>query len=489
MENGSAGRQPRLSRRAIVNVDFVTDSWTTSGDTLQLELETHGPRRAAVERALRGAIREGRLVAGTRLPSSRTLASDLGVARGTVVEAFAQLQAEGYLQTRRGAGTWVAALAVEPIRPASSRRAAPTREARFNFNPGLPDLAAFPRSAWSGALRRGLRTATAASLGYGDPRGHPALRAALAEYLGRARGVSADPDLVIVCAGFRHGLSLLARVLREQGAERIAMEDPCLWSHRDTVVAAGLQITALPVDQDGAQIGELSGSSVAAAVLGPAHQFPLGSLLTPERRTAAVAWARATNGLLIEDDYDAELRYDRQPVGALQALDPEHVAYVGTTSKTLAPGLRLGWLIVPPALVEPVLAARDGVHVPAPDQIAFAELLVNGAFERHIRRMRARYRVRRDRLLAMLAERAPRLTPVGISAGLRVLIELPDGGPSADELALRARERSIELFPVGRCYHGGATHRDGLVIGYAALPDHAFECGLLTLGDLLATAD
>jgi len=249
-------------------------------------------------------------------------------------------------------------------------------------------------------------------------------------------------------------------------------------------------VVPLPVDAHGARTDLLAATRARAAVLAPAHQYPLGAVLHPDRRAAAVAWARATGGLVIEDDYDAELRYDRQPVGALHALDPEHVAYGGTASKTLAPGLRLGWLLLPPALLEPVVALRatEDVHLSVTDQVAFAELLRAGAFERHVRRMRARYRTRRDRLLAMLAARAPAVTPVGISAGLRMLLELPPDGPSADELADRASRRSIELFPVDRCYHDGRAPRGGLVVGYAALPEHAFEAGLTALGDLLAAA-
>jgi GntR family transcriptional regulator / MocR family aminotransferase len=435
---------------------------------------------------LRAAIRTQRLAPGQRLPSTRTLAYDLGIARGTVVEAYAQLEAEGYLTARHGAGTWVADVAVAA--PGAVRLVEPVASpARFNFNPGLPDLAAFPRAAWTSALRRALRDAPAPTLGYGDPRGRVELREALAAYLARARGAVADPELIVVCGGFVHGLSLLSRVLYAQGVRRIAMEDPCLWWHREVASAAGLDVVPVPVDERGARTDMLGGSGAGAVFLAPAHQFPLGALLHPERRTAAIAWARATAGLVIEDDYDAELRYDRQPVGALQALDPEHVAFAGTTSKTLAPGLRLGWLLLPHALVDPVVALRrvEDVHVPAPDQLAFSQLLLSGAFERHVRRMRARYRVRRDRLLAMLAERAPTATPVGISAGLRVLLELPAEAPSADELAERAEQQSIELMPVSRCYHSGKATRDGLVIGYAALPEHAFESGVTALGDFL----
>ena len=411
---------------------------------LQLTLDADSGRRDAVEAALRAAIRDGRLAPGARLPSTRALAADLGLARGTVAEAYAQLQAEGHLTARRGGGTWVSGVtAAAAPRP---RTAAVARHGpRFSFHPGLPDLAAFPHAAWVSALRRGLRAAPAISLGYGDPRGRPELRAALADYLARVRGVVADPDLIVVCGGFRHGLSLLARVLRERGARRVAMEEPGLDDHHLVLLTAGLETFPLAVDERGACTQLLEETGAAAALIGPAHQFPSGALLQPERRAAALAWARAGDRLLIEDDYDAELRFDRPPVGALQSLDPERVVYGGTVSKTLAPGLRLGWLVLPAALADAVGALReaDDLHTPAPDQIAFAELLESGAYERHVRRMRARYRGRRDRVVTLLAERAPGITPVGISAGLRVLLELPGDGPLG-RAAHRVRGRKVD---------------------------------------------
>ena len=463
--------------------------WSTSSPALQLTLTGGGGRRDAVEAALRAAIRDGRLGAGARLPSTRALAADLGLARGTVAEAYAQLQAEGYLTARRGGGTWVSGVTASAA-PRPRPAAAAPRGPRFSFHPGLPDLAAFPHAAWVSALRRGLRAAPAASLGYGDPRGRPELRAALADYLARVRGVVADPDLILVCGGFRHGLSLVARVLRERGARRVAMEEPGLDDHHLVLLASGLETSPLPVDERGARTELLGETGAAAALIGPAHQFPSGALLQPERRAAALAWARAGDRLVIEDDYDAELRFDRPPVGALQALDPEHVVYGGTSSKTLAPGLRLGWLVLPAGLADAVIALRraDDLHTPAPDQIAFAELLESGAYERHVRRMRARYRGRRDRVVTLLAERAPGIRPVGISAGLRVLLELPADGPTGVELAERAAERSIELFPVGRFHHHGAPDPDGVVLGYGSLPEHAFDAALEALGDLLAEA-
>lgn len=454
---------------------------------LHVTLEPARRRARALEASLRAAIRGGRLAAGTRLPSSRALAQDLGLARSTVSDAYAQLEAEGFLVARRGAGTWVADLAPTPAGAHGPALRSPP--ARLSFNPGVPDLTAFPHAAWTRALGEGLRDLPSRALGYGDARGLAELRSALAEYLARARGVVADPELTVVCAGFSHALSLSARVMRQSGVCTMAMEDPCLWSHRDIVRATGLEVVPLPVDEHGARTALLPESTAGAVMLAAAHQFPLGSVLSPERRAAAVSWARATGGMVIEDDYDAELRYDRPPIGALQALAPDRVVFAGTVSKTLAPGLRLGWMVVPETLLDRIVRLRrvEDFHVATTEQIAFARFLASGAFERHVRRMRHRYRRRRERVLAMLARRAPQARPSGVSAGLRILLELPGDGPDAETLAERGAERSLELFPVGRCYHAGRSPpgRDGLVLGYAALADHDFDRALELLGDLL----
>ncbi len=441
----------------------MSEDWAGSLD-LHIDLPAGGGRRAALERAVRQAIRDGRLRPGDRVPSTRALAHDLGLARGTVAEAYAQLAAEGYLTARSGAPTRVAA-GVAVGRAGDAAALAAPAEARLSLRPGVPDVSGFPRSAWVAALRRALNSAPDAVLRPGDPRGRPELRAALAAYLGRARGVLADPERIVICAGFTEGLSLLCRALRGTGA--LAMEDPCFAAHRDIAHAAGMRVARLEVDERGAR--PAIPPDVAAALLTPAHQFPLGATLAPERRSAFVAWAREHNALVIEDDYDGEFRYDRQPAGVLQGLDPERVVYAGTASKTLAPALRLGWLVLPDRLLEPVLAAKLGA-TPALEQLALAELLAGGGYDRHVRRMRQRYRKRRDALLARLGGRRA----LGIAAGLHVVVEVDS------EEEVLARAHNVALEPLRPYWHREPRFQ-GLVVGYAAPPEHAFAAALSAL--------
>jgi GntR family transcriptional regulator / MocR family aminotransferase len=458
----------------------VTDSWASSLD-LHLELPAGGGRRAALERALRAAIRDGRLPPGERIPSTRALAHDLGLARNTVAEAYAQLTAEGYLRTSQGAPTRVAAGGDAP--PAGrGRRATPGgagapaaprgTPVRFDLRVGVPDAGGFPRAAWLRALRRGLAGVPDAALAHADPRGRPELRAALAAYLGRARGVLAEPDRIVVTSGFTQGFGLLCRAL---GPGTVAMEDPCLHHLRAIAPAAGLTVAPLPVDEQGARPDPPD--AAAAALVTPAHQFPLGATLAPRRRAALVDWARRTGGIVIEDDYDGEFRYDRQPVGALQGLDPEHVVYAGTASKTLAPGLRLGWLVLPERLVAPVLEARPlvGGDTPVLDQLALAGLIAGGAFDRHVRRMRQRYRRRRDALLDTLAGRRVR----GVAAGLHLVLDLPPGEEAP--LITRGAEEGLALDGLAAYWHDPKDRPEGLVLGYAAPPEHAYAQTLAVL--------
>ncbi|MET7690125.1 PLP-dependent aminotransferase family protein [Streptomyces sp. NPDC005483] len=456
--------------------------WATFGVDLHLEPAAGGVRRGLTD-ALREAVRTGRLAPGTRLPSSRALAADLGIARNTVADAYADLVAEGWLTARQGSGTRVSDRTVVPPAGTAPRTREPGREPgrpTHNLVPGTPDLASFPRAQWLKAARRALDTAPHQALDYGDPRGRVALRTALAEYLSRARGVRADPERILVCAGFSHGLRLLGAVLRARGARTVAVESYGLDVHWNLLAAAGLRTVPLPFDERGTDPRELTDQG--AVLLTPAHQFPMGGTLHRDRRSAVVEWARRTGGLVVEDDYDGEFRYDRQPVGALQGLDPDHVVHAGTASKSLAPGLRLGWLVLPPGLMEEVLAAKGGIDACGVlDQLTLAEFLTSGAYDRHVRASRLRYRRRRDALVAELARRAPRVHATGIAAGLHVVLRLP---PGTEQPALRAAAwQGLAVHGLHRYQHPEAVveRRDALVVGYGTPPDHAWSGALEAL--------
>ncbi len=311
----------------------MAETWATFGIDLHLDLA--GTRvRARLEQGLREAVRGGRLQPGSRLPSSRALAADLGIARNTVADAYGQLVAEGWLTATQGSGTRVAD---HPAAPPVT--AVPVTEAppiRYDLRAGHPDVSSFPRVAWLRAARRALTDAPSEAFGYGDPRGRPELRQALAGYLSRARGTQAEANRIVICSGFTQALGLLCRVLVAGGAATMAVEAYGHQHHRDIVTAHGLRPVLVPVDASGAVTTAFD--DAGAALLTPAHQFPLGFPLASRRRTAAVDWATRSGGVLIEDDYDGEFRYDRQAVGAMQALAPQSVVYAGTASKTMAPG-------------------------------------------------------------------------------------------------------------------------------------------------------
>ncbi|MFE9772536.1 PLP-dependent aminotransferase family protein [Streptomyces sp. NPDC005931] len=464
--------------------------WATFGVDLHLAPTGPGLRRGLTD-ALREAVRTGRLAPGTLLPSSRALAADLGIARNTVADAYADLVAEGWLTARQGSGTRVADHAV-PRPPA--RAAGPHRSPGrlpHDLIPGTPDLASFPRAAWLKATRRALNSAPNEALGYGDPRGRPELRTALAAYLARVRGVRTDPERVVVCSGFADGLRLLAEVLHSRGARTLAVEPYGLDVHRDIVERAGLRTAPLPYDDLGTSppgAGPASPGGTTrdaddahAVLLNPAHQFPLGGVLRPERRAAVVDWARRTGGLILEDDYDGEFRYDRQPVGALQDLDPDYVVYLGTASKSLAPGLRLGWMVLPPSLLTDVVDQGGGRSVGVLEQLTLAEFLTSGAYDRHVRAARLRYRRRRDALVEALASRAPDVRVTGIAAGLHAVLRLP---PGTEESVVRAAAwQGLALHGLSRFRHPRAEvpPLDALVVGYATPPDHAWTGALEAL--------
>ncbi|MFC6881911.1 MULTISPECIES: PLP-dependent aminotransferase family protein [Actinomadura] len=465
---------------------------TGSGIDLHLDLDPSLGRRAGLERALRSAVQAGRLAPGTALPSSRALALHLGVGRGTVSAAYDQLAAEGYLASRPGARPRVARVR----RPGDGRTgpAAASPEAdeapRYDLRPGRPDLTAFPAADWLRSTRRVLATAPPDVHALSDPRGRPELRAALAGYLGRARGVAADPERIVVTSGYTQALGLLARVLADAGTAAFAMEDPGHPYHRALVRRAGPDVVPLPADGLGARTGLLAGAGferAGAVVLTPAHQYPTGATLRPDRRHAATAWARATGGTVVEDDYDGEFRYDRRPVGAVQGTAPEHVVYVGTASKTLGPGLRLGWMVLPARLVGPVAEAKylADAHTQSLGQLVLADMIESHAYDRHVRAARLRYRRRRDLLVRRLRERAPRVRAQGVAAGLHALLPLPQPGPDEAEALRRARSRGLAVQPLEEFWQRPGPNPQGLIVGYSTPPESAYPHALDALCEIL----
>ncbi|GAB2883299.1 MocR-like pyridoxine biosynthesis transcription factor PdxR [Streptomyces mayteni] len=462
----------------------MAESWVNSpeggqaaGADLHLELSGRGSLRAQLMGALREAIGSGRLAPGTRLPPYRGLAQDLGIARNTVAGAYAELVEEGWLHARQGSGTRVARrTAPLPADQAGRRRRQDRRRVVHDLMPSTPDAATFPRAAWLASARRALTAAPNEAFGVGDPRGRVELRGALVEYLARARGVRTEPDRIVICSGFAHALRLLGRVLRGP----VAVESYGLDFHRSLLHEAGLRTVPLAVDSRGARVDELPAGGARSALLTPAHQFPTGGPLHPERRAAVVDWARSHGGLLVEDDYDGEFRYDREPVGAVQGLDPDRVVYVGSTSKSLSPALRLGWLVLPGWLVDEVLAVKGPRELwsGVVDQLTLADFVAGGSYDRHLRRMRRHYRRRRDQLATTLAERAPHIRVSGVAAGLHAVLELPDGTEDAALRAARRQGLAIEGLRPYRHQDSRMPARDGLVIGYTTPPDHAFAAAL-----------
>ncbi|TQS40031.1 PLP-dependent aminotransferase family protein [Cryptosporangium phraense] len=440
--------------------------------------------------AVRAAVADGRLAAGTRLPPTRTLATDLGISRGVVVEAYQRLVDEGLATARTGVGTVLTAVLAPPARsepPPATGTAGPPRlplapdpRIEFDLSPGLPDLAAFPRAAWLRAERSVLATLTSADLGYGDPRGTRSLRSELTAWLARTRGTRADPADVLVVAGVAQALALVATVLGPGTV--VAVEDPGSRGARDQLTDWRLTPRPVPVDDDGLRVDALEDTGLDTVLLTPAHQFPTGVVLAPERRRRLVAWG----GLILEDDYDAEHRYDRAPVPALQASAPDRVVYMGSVSKTLAPGMRLGWMIPPRRLRDDLVAVKHASDLgnPALAQLVLAHLLRTGEYERHLRRVRARQRRRRDALLAALTEHLPAARVEGIAAGLHLLITLPTDVPDP-VLAGYAAEVGVRVHPLS--WHRMTPGPPGLLLGYAAQPPDRLEEAARRLGARLAT--
>lgn len=459
--------------------------WTSSaaGVDLHLDISLGRGRRAALEDALRQAIRDGRLALGERLPSSRGLAAQLGLARGTVVEAYTQLAAEGYLRSRPGAVTEVA---YGPgVQPQLDAQPIPAHIVA-DFRLGRPDLSMFPRADWLRAMRRAFDVTPHSEFGPRDPRGSARLRTVLANYLGRVRGVLTTAERIVICSGYTQGLRLVCDTLAAEGARSIAIENPCLPDHRATAIASGLDVVPIEVDRDGARPQGFSPPALSAMVLTPAHQAPLGATLAAERRADFVRLATRSDVYVVEDDYDGEFRYDRHPIGALQGLAPERVIYAGSASKSLAPGLRLGWLALPAHLVNGVVEAKRRADRGSDvlTQLAFAELIESGALDRHVRRMRRRYRHRRDALVSALGQYAPNMPIHGIAAGLHAVVSLPQRVSEADVLAA-AEQRQIALSGLEPFWHGKPHRTKGLVLGYGTPAEHEFPVALEHLGLLL----
>ncbi|WP_022893380.1 PLP-dependent aminotransferase family protein [Agromyces subbeticus] len=456
----------------------MPNTWAIGGLDLHLELDSRR-KSASLEDALRAAARDGRLEAGTRLPASRSLAADLGIARNVVAQAYTRLAAEGWLESRVGAGTWVAERST-----AATAASAPPRDGAplaLDLRGGIPDASAFPRRGWATAARRAALDAPASALGYGPARGSMALRATLAEYLARTRGVWANGDRIAVTHGFGAALGTIARVLAERGARRIAVEEYGHESHRAILRAAGLEVIPLRVDGEGAVVAALETLPVDAVLLTPAHQFPTGVAPAPSRRLDAVAWAERAGAFVIEDDYDGEFRYDRLAIGALQSLAPERVVYLGTASKSLAPAVGLGWAVVPERLVagfDEQLAATAGL-ADGLNQATLDVFMRAHDYDRTVRRRRAEYRSRRERLEIAVAAGLEGCRVSGMRAGLHCLVELP-ADAEEHRIAAAGARLGVRLSGLGsyRLGETGPKRAPAIVIGYGAPPPHRFETAL-----------
>ncbi len=446
-----------------------------------VDRSSEDPLHEQLERTVREAIRTGRLTAGTTLPSTRGLAVDLGLSRGVVSSAYDQLAAEGYLEIRQGAPVRVSRAVRPPAGAPPARSILPTFP--YDLRPGRPDLAGFPRARWMRSLRTAWTEAPLDATDLGDPRGSPELRESLAGYLGRVRGAAVDPEHVLVTTGFRQGFALVCRWLREHGVERVALEDPGWHPHRLAVEQAGLEIVPLPVDEHGLDVSALEASGATAVAVMPSHGFPSGAVLSRERRAALIEWSEAADGLILEDDYDSELRFDRGAVGALQGLAPERVILLGSVSKRLAPGLRLGWAVLPAWIAWPLVTAKaiedGGSEVMT--QLALSDFIHRGELDRHVRRMRGVYADRRAALLRGLERHLPGARTGDDRAGLHELVSVPRGlNERALVDAAAARGVGIEGLSLHRFAGDGPP---ALVIGYAGLSEPALERAVALLAE------
>jgi len=482
-------------------------SGLSPGLLVRLDRSAAQPLRAQLEASLREAIRGGRLGAGERLPSTRELARALGVSRGMVQECYGQLLAEGYLTSRTGSATRVAGVSgisgqqagEQPAADAgmvwpSPARQPPALPLLADFQPGLPDLSSFPRTGWAWAIKQACTEVASADLGYGDPRGSLVLREVLAGYLRRVRAAAASPAQMIISTGFAQGINLVLRTLAAQrGVTCVAFEDPGYGSAQAdetvrSVLAAGIRVIYLPVDEQGLVVGELAACGAQAVVVTPAHQSPTGVVMSPARRHALTDWARRSGGYVIEDDYDSEFRYDKEPVGVLQGLAPDQVFLLGTASKALAPAVRLGWVQAPSALAAAVAAEKEMSDRGSCmlDQLALATLLTTGRYDRHLRRMRTVYAARRTALTSAFARHVPGIQLSGLAAGFHAVAPLPRGA-SEPEVIAAANDRRVGLHGIGE-YRGNLAIAvpPALVMGFGNVGERAIEPAIAAVADLLS---
>ncbi|GGP75268.1 MocR-like pyridoxine biosynthesis transcription factor PdxR [Saccharothrix coeruleofusca] len=464
----------------------MTESRTNLAWEVLLDLTGSGAKHERLTRALRAAIRSGRLPTGSALPPSRALAADLSCSRWVVTQAYGQLTAEGYLRTRVGSATRVR-WTPDTDTALPDADGPPVPPPRFDLTPGLPDLRAFPRARWGAAVRDRARRTPFSDLGFPPPGGHAELRRVLAEHLRRGRGAVADADAVVVATGVTDGAARLFRALRAEGIAHLAVEDPGWPRLHHVAREAGLTVVPVPVDEHGIRVAELDRVPEVRAVLTtPAHQFPTGVALTARRRTALVEWARRVDGVVVEDDYDAEFRYDHRPLGAVQGMCPERVVLLGSVSKTLSPALGIGWVLAAPRWRRALRTsgtARSGP--PVLDQLAFADLVRTGGYDRHLRSARQRYRARRAALLAALRARLPGCRVTGSAAGLHLVVHLGDGVDASGVVAAAGARGLAVVDP--RVYRVSCREpADGLVLGYGNLADGAVEEAVAVLAAAVA---
>lgn len=483
---------------------------------LWLRLDGDGPLHRQLYRALRASILEGRLAAGERLPSTRALGREVGVSRNTVLLACEQLVSEGYAEARERSGTFVAqslpARGARATAPDASPSAptpqlsemaqrlgeivAPGRASwspfhellPYDFRYGEPSYGDLPLETWTRLLGRRARKLSVRRLAYQAPGGAPELREALAGYLARARGVVCEPDRIVIVHGSQQAIDLATRLLVDPGATAV-LEEPHYTGFSLCLRAAGAKLVYVPVDEHGLRVEELAGVDARLACVTPSHQYPTGAVLSLPRRMALLDWAERRDAYVLEDDYDGEFRFDGNPIECLQALDRGgRVVYVGTASKLLFPALRIGWMVVPPALAPHVVNAKAlcDTGTPSLEQLALADFVAEGHLERHARRARTRTAARRRVLLETIATAlGDRARVRGASAGLHVLLELPDL-PAHDAHRLRdaCRRRGVGVYPAARFYARPPAHAE-LLLGYAALGDDAIREGITRLARAL----